>query len=361
LNIRGFISEHGWRLALPGLSVLTLLVGLVTGGLGVVEVMPGESAVVYTTLTGGERVVTDQGTLTFVPFFQRVSRVVVQPQVLTMDHEKPGKDPNHDVKLRVRAKDGSEFWFDELEIHYQLTGGMVGVVLAKHGPDDGYKHAVRTHARQVLRDEFGRYSFLEVADPSSYQTATAEAALRLNARLNPTGIQVTSIKTPRPRFDKVVEQAINDRQTAQQEVRVQMRERERLVKKRDRRVQNVRQTKNAELQSDRARLEAEFKQAEAQLVEVRTAADTFSIERRAEADALKHEKLTEADGIKVAATERAKGLRARIEATGAQGTGVLDRTIAELVMPQIEKVSAMPYQNARSPVDIRHISAEPRE
>jgi len=269
-----------------------------------------------------------------------VERIDVQPQVLTMDREKVAKDPNHDVRLTVRAKDGSEFWFDELEIHYQLTSAMVGAMLAKHGRGDGYKNAVRTHARQVLRDEFGRYTFLEAADPSSYQTATAEA--------------------PRPRFDQNVEQAINDRQTAQQEVRVQQRERERLVKKRDRRVQTVRQTKNAELQSLKARLEAEFKQAEAQLVETRTAADTFAIGRRAEADAEKQEKITRAAGIRVAATERARGLQAEIEAIGAQGPGMLDRTIAELVMPQIERVGAVPYQKARHPVDIRHIQTGAR-
>jgi len=289
-----------------------------------------------------------------------VERIDVQPQVLTMDREKVAKDPNHDVRLTVRAKDGSEFWFDELEIHYQLTSAMVGAMLAKHGRGDGYKNAVRTHARQVLRDEFGRYTFLEAADPSSYQTATAEATRRLNSRLNPTGIQVTLIKTPRPRFDQNVEQAINDRQTAQQEVRVQQRERERLVKKRDRRVQTVRQTKNAELQSLKARLEAEFKQAEAQLVETRTAADTFAIGRRAEADAEKQEKITRAAGIRVAATERARGLQAEIEAIGAQGPGMLDRTIAELVMPQIERVGAVPYQKARHPVDIRHIQTGAR-
>lgn len=357
MNIRGFIGEQGWRLVLPTLSLLTLVVGLITGGLGVVEVLPGEAAVVYVTLTGSERVVTDQGTLTFVPFFQRVERVDVQPQVLTMDGTEVGKNPNHDTKLTVRAKDGSEFWFDELEIHYQLVPSMVTTVLSKHGRGDEYKHAVRSHSRQVLRDEFGRYTFLEVADPSSYQTATAEATQRLNARLNPTGIQVTLIKTPRPRFDQSVEQAINDRQTAQQEVRVQQRERERLVKKRDRRVQAVRQSKNGELQSEKARLESEFKQAQAQLIETRTAADTFAIERRAEADAKKEEELTRAAGIRVAATERAKGLRAEIEAVGAQGPGMLDRTIAELVMPQIEQVSAAPYQKARHPVDIRHIQA----
>ncbi len=361
MNIRGFISEQGWRLVLPVLSILTLMVGLISGGLGVVEVLPGEAAVVYVTLTGSEEVVTDQGTLTFIPFFQRVERVDVQPQVLTMDREKAGKDPNHDKKLTVRAKDGSEFWFDELEIHYQLISSMVATVLAKHGRGDGYKHALRSHARQVLRDEFGRYTFLEVADPSSYQTATAEATQRLNDRLNPSGIQITLIKTPRPRFDQNVEQAINDRQTAQQEVRVQQRERERLVKKRDRRVQTVRQTKNAELQSESARLEAEFKEAEAQLIETRTAADTFGIERRAEADAKKAEDTTRAAGIEVAATERAKGLRAEIEAIGAQGPGMLDRTIAELVMPQIEQVSAAPYQKAKHPIDIRHLKVGGQE
>ena len=362
MKIIEFLRGQGMRIILPTLAMLTLLIGLVSGGLGAVEVQPGEAAVIYSTLTGGEEVVTDQGTLTFLPFFQRVVRVNVEPQVLTMDLDDENKiTANRAPKLTVRAKDGSEFWFDELEIHFQLIGTMVNIVLAKHGDGEGYKEAVRVNAREVLRDEFGRYTFHEAADPSSYQTATIQATQRLNERLNATGIQVTLIKTPRPRFDEKVETAINDRQTAQQEVRVQERERERLVKQRDRLVQNVRQTKNAELQSEKARLEAQLKQAEAQFIETRTAADTYSIERRAAADAERAEKLTQADGIANSATERAQGVRAEIEAVGAAGPGMLDRVIAEVVMPQIANIEAVPYARASQPIDIRHISVPPED
>ena len=354
-----FIKKHGFGLALPVLAIMTLLITFLTGGLGMVEVQPGEAAVVYNTITGSEEVVIDQGTLTFLPFFQRVRRINVEPQVLTMDLSDKGTDPNHDVRLTVRAKDGSEFWFDELEIHYQISGNMANVVQSKHGPGHAYSAAVRINAREILRDEFGRYTFLEAADPSSYQTATLQATQRLNQRLNGTGIQVTLIKTPRPRFDDDVEKAINDRQTAQQEVRVQERERERLVKQRDRRVQAVRQTKNAEFQADRAKLEAELKQAEAEMVDAKTDADTYNIERRADADALRAEKFTEAEGIKTAAIENAKALKAEIEAVGAAGPGLLDRVIAESVMPQIERIEAAPYTRASHPIDIRHISRQP--
>lgn len=359
MALKDFVRRHGLRLLLPGAAVLTLVGGLVSGGMGVVEVLPGEAAVVYTTVTGGEQVVVRQGTITFVPFFQRVVRVDVQPQVLTMDLDRgKGKpNPNHGYKLTVRAKDGSEFWFDELEIHFQLLPAMVNVVLGRHGSGDHYKAVVRAHAREILRDEFGRYTFLEVADPSSYQTATLQATQRLNERLNETGVQVTLIKTPRPRFDEAVEKAINDRQTAKQEVRVQERERERLVKKRDRLVQSVRQEKNAELQSEKARLEALFKEAQAKLVDVRTAADTYAIERRAAADAERAEKLTRSEGMRSAAIEDAAGLSAQIEALGNQGPGMLDRVIAEEVMPQIERITAEPYARASSPVDIRHIQS----
>ncbi len=357
--MRDFIKRHGLRLVLPGVAVLTLLGGLVSGGMGVVEVLPGEAAVVYNTVTGSEQVVQRQGTITFIPFFQRVVRVDVQPQVLTMDLDRnaKGANPNHDYKLTVRAKDGSEFWFDELEIHFQLSPAMVNIVLARHGEGEHYKDIVRANAREILRDEFGRYTFLEVADPSSYQTATLQAKARLNKRLNETGVEVTLIKTPRPRFDAEVERAINDRQTAKQEVRVQERERERLVKKRDRLVQSVRQEKNAELQAEKARLEALFKESQARLVGIKTEADTYAIDRRANADAERGEKLTRAESMRTVATENAAALRAEIEAVGNQGPGMLDRVIAEMVMPQVARIAAEPYARASNPVDIRHIQA----
>ncbi|MBK7778301.1 MAG: hypothetical protein IPI43_30030 [Sandaracinaceae bacterium] len=90
-------------------------------------------------------------------------------------------------KLTVRASDGSNFYFDRMEVHYQVIPSAAVRVLESSGPGDAFKNdLVATHAREILRDEFGRNSFIEVANPTTYGAATIEARRRLNLRLEPT-------------------------------------------------------------------------------------------------------------------------------------------------------------------------------
>ena len=221
-------------------AVLVIVLGeLLLGQGGFVEVEPGEVAVIYNNtgfaLFGDDRrTITDQGARTFIPGLQSVVVLERRPQVFVMSTEAFQKTAakrsylgevqkeNVAPSLTVRANDGSNFFFDRLEIHYQLIPQQAAVVVETSGPSDGYKqHLILTFAREILRDEFGRYTFLEVADPGTYGAATSEAKKRLNETLLKYGVEVTQIVTPKPSFDARVEKAIEARQNAEQEVEVQ--------------------------------------------------------------------------------------------------------------------------------------------
>jgi len=331
------------------------------------EVEPGEVAILYNNtglgfLGESSRVVKEQGMLSFLPLFQRVEKLDTHPQILVMEGSKDLPERGQVPRLTVRASDGSNFYFEKVEIHYQVIPGMAADVIALSGVRDAYKlKAVRVHAREVLRNEFGKYTFLQVANPSTYGGATSHAKTALNERLNPLGIEITNIPPPKPKFDNRVEQAIEDRQSSEQEVQVQVERRNKLHQEKGRRTQQLEQTKSAEYQQLLGELEARKQQAANRFIAVKREADKYFIERQASARAMREEKVTRAKANEVAYRKEAEALVAKIKAVGDQGEDILNKEIAEHIFPQMSSLKAQPYSNPSSPLDIRHIQAEQGE
>lgn len=346
---------------LPIVTVLVTLSFLFSDSSGFVEISPGEVAVKYNNTSMSimgdpSKVIKEQGVVSFLPVLQRLEKLDARPQIFVMEGERD-VDNNHTRRLTVRANDGSNFYFQRLEIHYQLIPSEAANVIANNGTGDDYKwRAIRVHAREVLRDEFGKHSFLEIADPRTYGEATSRAKEALNNRLRPLGLEVTNIPPPKPTFDHAVETAIEDRQNAEQEVEVQEEKRNKLQQEKGRRIQQVEQEKNAEYQQLAAELEARQKQAGNALIAVKREADKYFIDRAAMGTAYRDEKVTRAKANEVAYRKAAEGMVAKINAVGDQGPDVLNREIAMHVFPQLVKISATPYTQPTSPVDIRHLN-----
>ncbi len=382
-KIRGLVPAGVAKsLILPGLAVLILGYELLVGAGGCVEVKPGEAAVKYNN-TGvgvfgdGTTVITDQGVQTFIPGLQSIEKLERRPQILVMaDDEKLVRskrklafgdyEASADVALTqrvkgltVRAKDGSNFYFDVLEVHYQIKPRHAGTVIERLGPGDGFKRELlATFARGILRNEFGKYSFLEIADPTTYGAATSDSRNALNVALERYGVEVIQIITPKPSFDQRVEVAIEQRQNAEQEIEVQAEKRRKLEQESGLKVQSIEQEKNAEYQALVAELEANMKGAENQLISTKREADKYFIERQASGLAHKAEKITRAKANAVAYRKAAEGLAAKISAVGAQGPAVLNSVIAQKVFPQLKKLKARATIRPSTPVDIRHLGGK---
>ena len=367
------------RLILPGICVLILAYEFFAGAGGCVEVKPGEVAVKYNNTGVGlfgppVQTIVDQGVLTFIPGLQSIETLERRPQILVMaDEEKLARKRKKlslgefslsaDLQvtqrvrgLTVRAKDGSNFYFDILEVHFQVKPREAQLVIQRLGPGNAFKRALlSTYARGVLRDEFGRYSFMEIADPTTYGKATSESRIRLTDALAENGVEVIQIVTPKPNFDQRVETAIEQRQNAEQEIEVQAEKRRKLEQESGLKVQAVEQSKNAEYQTLLAELEAKQKGAENNFISVKREADKYFIEHSASGRAYREEKITRAAANAVAYRKAAEGLAAKISAVGAQGPAVLNSVIAKRVFPQLKKVRATPLLEPASPLDIRHI------
>ncbi len=344
------------QLILPGLALLVVLGGLLSGGLGLAEIKPGEAAVIYNTAFGkGAKVRLEQGTQTFIPILQRVEILNIEPHVLIMEggEEYRGQDKNRVRRLTVRARDGSKLWFNRLEIHYEAIPSSADVLHRVHGLGDAYIGTqLIVQSREVLRNEFGRFSFLEIADPSNYEVATTKAKEVLNDRMEPYGIRVTQIITPKPSFENEIEHAIEERQTAEQQVEVEQEKRNRMIAQKERKVQDVTEAKNKEYKDLIAVLEASVQEARNRQISTKREADVYFTSRVAQCEADRDSALTRAAANKDAFRKEAEGLAAQIKAVGQQGDGALDLAIAEHVFPQLEKIEAAPFATLPATVDV---------
>ncbi|MCB9914123.1 MAG: hypothetical protein H6828_03110 [Planctomycetes bacterium] len=350
-------------------STLKALVGLVliglvlvfgagaglSGNLGFVDVDDSEVAVKLNYVTGEREVINTPGIKLYIPFLQAIFKLDKTPQKYLMEGRELRGD-NHAPFLTVRASDGSNFWFESLEIQYVVLPSAAAEIIDDSGLGDGFKRDwIRAYARSVLRDEFGRFSAVEVADPSSYQAARERSQQRINQYLQPHGLQVIQIITPKPRFDPQYEKAIEDRKVADQDVE-RLRELEKqLIQERAQHLAQVEKEKEIERQELQGELVKERKEAEKEAIFVKKGADRYKVQREAEGQAERDRHVAEAEGLTAKYTKEAEGIRARAEALEKKGSVVVrEALIAKLASIRFTLV---PYNRDPSPKRLEHLNA----
>jgi membrane protease subunit HflC len=326
---------------------------VLTGRAGIVNIADTEVAVIVNYITGEEEVVRTPGVAFFIPWLNDAYVMDKSPNEFEMTGERD-LDYNHVQELEVRASDGSKFRFDSLSLQYQLIPGDAALVLQDSGPRDSFKRNwVRAFARAVLRDEFGRYSSEAIADPSNYMTATSESKIRLNKFLNPHGIEILQIITPKPIFVAEVEKAIEDRKNANQEVERLRIEQTKLVNELDRKLAETERTKASEYEEALGILGASKINAEKEQVKIEKSADAFKISQINEGKAEQLRKEAEARAFENAAIKSAEGLVARVKALEMRGEILVREELARLF--QRVRFSVVPYRRDPSPVRVEHL------
>jgi membrane protease subunit HflC len=337
-------------MVLLGIIVLMFLLMVATGQGGFVEVKDTEAAVILNYLTKSKEVVTTPGYRIFLPFVQQAFIFDKSPQEFVMQGD-VDRDANHVAKLTVRANYGRNFWFDEIRIQYELVPENSDFVLSDSGTGDAFKENwVRAYARSILRDEFGKYSAVEVADPTAFGPATSEAERRLNEALQQHGVYVIQIITPRPKFEARYEKAIEDRKVADQEVEKLRTRAEQLKQERERRMAEIDSTRTVEYEALKGELAAKRIATERERVKIERDADAYSKERLGEGEARRAAMTEEARGLTEKAHKEAEGLRA-ITAALEQGGEVLVREELVDLLRQV-RFTMIPYSRDPSPTRI---------
>ena len=341
-----------------GLLVL-FLGGFAVAGLGgIAEVKHDEVAVFVNYLTGAVSVDQVPGNKIYFPIFQEVFTLDKSPNKFLMEG-KEDLSTDHVRELTVRASDGSNFWFDSIEIQYQLIPSEAGNVLRDSGTANAFKKFwLMAFARSVLRDEFGKFDPEGISNPNNYSTARITSQQRLNEALRQHGIEVTQISMPKPRFAPDYEKAIEDRKLADQEVERLKAKALQLEKEKEKRLAEIESTKGQEFAALRGTLAAGKTSAEAEKIKLSREADAYRIQRVGEGEAERLSKLEEARGLTEKYTKEAKGLLAKAEALASQGRRVVVEALAEKL--KAVQVEIVPYQRSGSPGRIEVETGAPK-
>jgi SPFH domain/Band 7 family protein len=340
------------------LAVILVVAALVSGRAGIVEVSDREVAVIVNYVTGNYEVVNQPGYKIFIPFAEQAFKFDKSPQEFRMSGDRD-IDDNNVSKLSVRANDGSNFGFEELTIQYQLLPSEANVVLDDSGVDSAFKQNwVRTFARSILRDEFGKYSAEEVADPSGYTEATVQAQDRLNLALHPHGIDIIEIITPKPKFEARYEQAIADRKVANQAVEELKEKAKQLLAERDRKLGEIERDQATDYELLLGTLEAGRIGAEKDAVRVKQSAEASKITELAHGQASEQQLTEKARGLSELARKEAEGLRARVQAVALRGEVLVREKLAEKFANIVFEI--VPYRRDPSPTRIEHLGGAVR-
>lgn len=324
-----------------------------TGRLGVINVRPDEVAIKVNYLTGEESTITDAGYQFYMPLVQDVFVLDKRVQNLQMRGQKYQSE-SFVPELTVRANDGSNFRFSSIELQYQVIPGAAATVLEMSGPGNGYKSEwIKVFARSILRDEFGRYTAEEIADPGKLQVAFASSEERLDDELQPYGLRIVDVPQMRPVFDPAYEESIEDRKVADQDVERLIAMEDQLVQEREQRLATVEREKSIEMEQLRGELDRERLEAERASTAARKAADAFYIERTTEGAAERAERLAQARGLVEKYTKEAQGVQAQADALAQRGEVVVREALIDK-LTQI-RFTFVPYSRDPAPQRLEHV------
>jgi hypothetical protein len=341
-----------------------------TGDSGLVHVADDQIAVILDRWSGERRVVSRPGYVAFLPLLQKVHLLDRSPRALVMQGSRP--DGGDRVpQLMARAKDGSSFWFGNVELQYALVPEASAAVLddagsegtEKGGASKGAvvkKGLLLAQARSILRDEFGRYTSEEVARGECIQPATRAAFARLNAALRPHGIEVLGISAGQPSFDKAYEDAIARRKTFDQDAEQLQAQLERLEKDKTQREARAREDKEVEMKKLEGDLVRDLGAAVRDDIRIRQDADDFFLDEQKAGLAMKLEKQGQAALLKARYVGAARAVYK--EGLDLERSG--DLPVREALVKKLAGIQfdLLPYSRDPAPhrVEYESVTAGPR-
>jgi len=345
-----------FSLAFVGIIGLYLMF---TGQSGFAYLEPTEVGVKVNRVTGSLTTLTSSGNHMFFPIVEQVFVLDSSPQKFVMSGERD-LNANHVRKLTVRAKDGSNFYFGEIEIQYQIIAAKAEYIVRDSGIGDAYKRKwLKPISRMVLRNEFGKYSSEEIANPTQYGSAVLKSKEELNKMLNVHGLKIIDVSTPKPHFDPVYEKTIETRINADQEVAKQDSKRKKLLSEKNYRVNKIKNDKEIEFRTIEGELKRKVIDIEKQFIMVKKNAETYKIEQIGIGEAKKLELTTMAKARTEQFKMDAEALSSKIKAMEEQGNAVVYKILAEKYKNM--KIELQPYSTDANPQRVQMESVKANE
>ncbi|NJK32651.1 MAG: hypothetical protein HC927_09705 [Deltaproteobacteria bacterium] len=323
------------------------LILLIMLSMSFTSVEPGQAAVRVNNLVGTTTTITQPGWVVRLPFgIHSLHLLDARQQTFQMSGDND-LDDLHVQKLTVRASDGANFHFEDTSLIFNLIPAKANLVTTDAGLELAFRAWLKPYARAILRDEFGRESTSQRVGPVQLRRRGNRARERLNQFLEPHGIEVTEIITPRPKFSADYENLIEERNRLRNELEVIKSNLERAETDRARQLSEVDRDENKKIQERRAELESELATAVTEREQTIRAADTYKIEKVGEGQAKLAAARTKAEELRgqLEADYRAK--KAEIEAFKTQPVERVMERLGESLVGVTIKIE--PWANDANP------------
>lgn len=274
-------GQHKERLWIAGAVLTVALIGIRSCS----SIDPGQVAVRVNNVTGSLETITQPGLILRLPFgVHSVYRLDASQQTFHMHGNKDVGDL--EVRhLTVRAKDGSNFVFGDTTVLFQLVGPQADAAINDAGLAHRYRMWMVPYARSILRDEFGRLTTIQASNPADFDKATNAARTRLNKLLNPHGIEIVSIVTPKPNFSDEYENLIEARNQTENQLAVIDSELQRAATDRQRQIAEVQRDENQAIQEKKADLETQLATAQTGYTQTKRDVDSYKVDTIAKGQA----------------------------------------------------------------------------
>ena len=319
-----------------------------------VKVNPNEHAVRLGVWDGELSAVEGTGYQMTLPGVAEIFRFAKASRTLVMEQGK-GDTPTGTGRLRVRSRGGSAFFFEAVELEYRVTeAGAVDFLRSSGGQMDRAESWVMAIARQVLRDEFGRYSVQEVMDAVVCDEARAKSFVALNEELGAFGIEVLQLNMGKPNFDRTYEMAINQRKVADQEVERLGAELLQKVREQEQRLGKARKEVEVRGKMLVAELERELVQAVTSTLTIRGEAESYAMSRKLAGEVAKAKLEVQATSLEESGRAQAQALVAELSSLEGRG----DIAIREQLVANLSKVifKLTPFPSDPDPDRIDHVT-----
>lgn len=316
-------KRRRWTLVMSVWAAIGLTAAMARHGAGVVTLDVGEIGVVRAAPGApfvGDRVVESAGTHLYVPVLQTCVRVPAHAQSTA-------------ISGVARSRRGAAVPYGEGAVHHRVRAADVETLLTRIGPDiEARERFVRAATARAIRLAVGAREATDLRDAAPIHTTVRTQLERL---LDANGVELVRYVPPSWRVDPAMSAAM----TRLSEVRTSAhRHREDIGQRKlaaeAKRTQTEEERAGAHI-AMRTELETQLENARAALTEARRAAD-LQLERRVRAAAMQREAIVaRAKGEEAVVRLEAQALAARVDAVRGRGANLLDKAIAEHVLPQL--------------------------
>ena len=335
--------------------VLCLLVGLwslkrLSGDMGVVEIGDDEVAVIYNQADGSTREALGPGNEVYLPFVERIRLQRRSPRELVLEGTE--RTPQGVVpEVRLRAAEGSIVRFGALSVRYTLGANAAQLALEDLGGDpQRASRLVETYTRAIVQDEYGRFSAEEILLRENQNQAGAVALQRIAAALEPHGILVLELSTPKLRFDSAYETSVEDRKLAYQEIERLKAEFRQLDAERDQRLAALEKNKLIEFNATQLQIREYMETIDRDGRERTLAVQRYGEDRSADARNRRYQLEQEALTLTEQVNLRAGVLRDEIEVLEETGAALVREAWIESLADTI--IRLQPYSHDPRPAGV---------